>query len=163
MSPENYASLIEKYPELFPERNGKLGCEFSCGDGWYNILDLLCAQIQHRVTSNNMERERAIKFNDDLKLGIVPALYKEDFEAGKVNPRKIPKKIKQPKLAQVKEKFGGLRFYIDDADEIVHAYIQMAENLASITCEVCGNKGKMENIHGWVRTVCDEHSKETND
>lgn len=33
--------LAEHYPELF--RNGRAG--FSCGDGWFDLIDALCAKI----------------------------------------------------------------------------------------------------------------------
>jgi hypothetical protein len=61
--------------------------------------------------------------------------------------------------AQIKEKFGGLRFYISsDADETavstVYAIIDMAEHLSFRVCEVCGRPGTLRR-GGWVRTLCD--------
>lgn len=48
------------------------------------------------------------------------------------------------RVVQVKEKFGGLRFYVTGADEnpLVHDRIYMAEVLAATTCERCGQPGK---------------------
>ncbi len=60
--------------------------------------------------------------------------------------------------AQVKEKFGGLRFYIDGGDDWVYGAISMAEAMSYRTCEVCGGPGKTRGT-GWIRTTCDEHSK----
>lgn len=34
------------------------------------------------------------------------------------------------KAVQVKEKFGGLRFYVDDSDETIDAYIRFAEAMS---------------------------------
>jgi len=55
----------------------------------------------------------------------------------------------------VKEKFAGLRFYVDGADEMVYRYIEHAERLSYHICEECGT---MENVHtwtiGWYRTLC---------
>jgi len=60
--------------------------------------------------------------------------------------------------AQVKEKFGGLRFYINGIDESiyeeVYQYIHEAESKSYETCEKCGQKGKLRN-DGWVKTLCD--------
>ena len=42
---------------------------------------------------------------------------------------------------QVKEKFGGLRFYINGASEEIYKRIQTAEDLSYKTCETCGEKG----------------------
>lgn len=35
-----------------------------------------------------------------------------------------------PEVFQVKEKFGGLRFYVEHVDVVVDAYIQFAEELS---------------------------------
>jgi hypothetical protein len=54
---------------------------------------------------------------------------------------------------QVKEKFGGLRFYTnmchDEADRLIAA----AERKSYKTCEMCGKPGK-PNSDGWVITLC---------
>jgi hypothetical protein len=60
-------------------------------------------------------------------------------------------------VAQVKEKFGGLRFYIGAASQEVHDRIHEAENESYKTCEVCGAPGKLTN-HGWIRTLCEAHT-----
>lgn len=65
---------------------------------------------------------------------------------------------------QVKEKFGGLRCYLDrypkdqEAREAAMAAIRVAEELASATCEVCGKPGTLRQ-GGWIRTLCDEHDQ----
>ena len=69
------------------------------------------------------------------------------------------KKIDYPKVAQIKEKFGGLRFYVDGGDDFTHGAIQMAENWASRTCETCGERGQRRS-GGWLRTLCDKHEAE---
>jgi hypothetical protein len=46
--------------------------------------------------------------------------------------------VAQVVVAQVKEKFGGLRFYYDGGDEYVDGLVSMAEMWAERTCEVCG-------------------------
>jgi hypothetical protein len=64
--------------------------------------------------------------------------------------------------AQVKEKFGGLRFYVDGTTnenwEEVHKYIDEAEIKSYETCENCGQPGK-PNGRGWIRTLCDNCRK----
>ncbi len=61
--------------------------------------------------------------------------------------------------AQVKEKFGGLRFYINSAPKEVHALIQEYEDKSYSTCEVCSAEGKCRDDLGWVRTLCNKHYK----
>ena len=64
-----------------------------------------------------------------------------------------------PNVAQIKEKFGGLRFYMDGGDDFCDGAIWMAENWAAETCEVCGVPGARRS-GGWIRTLCDHHEEE---
>jgi len=63
-------------------------------------------------------------------------------------------------ITQIKEKFGGLRFYIGSGSEEIHDIITKYENLSYETCEVCGEKGKLYHNMPWYRTLCDNHYKE---
>lgn len=62
------------------------------------------------------------------------------------------------RVLQVKEKFGGLRFYVGGATEAAHKLIAEAEAQSYLVCEVCGAPGKMRGGH-WYKTLCDEHEK----
>ena len=42
-------------------------------------------------------------------------------------------------VLQVKEKFGGLRFYIYDSDEYIDGAISLAESMSYHICENCGS------------------------
>jgi hypothetical protein len=55
--------------------------------------------------------------------------------------------------AQVKEKFGTLRFY-SSGDEKSHEIISDYEEKSCRTCEDCGGVAKTESDHGWLRTIC---------
>ena len=59
-------------------------------------------------------------------------------------------------VCQVKEKFGGLRFYINAATSDVHKRISQAEIESMNICEVTGKPGKLRTDIGWYRTLCDE-------
>lgn len=74
-------------------------------------------------------------------------------------------KLKGIKALQVKEKFGGLRFYFQAAyksQDLIEAenLIREAEERAMKTCEVCGFEGKLRTDIGWIRVLCDTHHKE---
>jgi len=56
---------------------------------------------------------------------------------------------------QVKEKFGGLQFYIEGGSEAVFLAIETAEEFSEKTCEWCGESG-MTRGNGWIYTLCDE-------
>ena len=64
--------------------------------------------------------------------------------------------------SQLKEKFGGLRFYCGPApsDQLSDEIIGAAEWLSECLCEDCGAPGRLRKAGGWVRTVCDHHAEE---
>ena len=57
---------------------------------------------------------------------------------------------------QIKQKFGGLRFYVTGDDQYINGLIAMAEEWAGNTCEICGARGRLRSGK-WLRTLCDEH------
>ena len=59
-------------------------------------------------------------------------------------------------ICQVKEKFGGLRFYITEGSDAVYARISKAENQSYEICEVTGKPGQLRTDLGWIETLCDE-------
>jgi hypothetical protein len=127
--------LCEKYPKIFKMRNASSRETAMCwgfpGDGWYSIIDSACKIIQHHV---------------DWKRKVEPfaSMTDEEFD-----------EIHQPVAAQVKEKFGGLRFYVDNADDYTTGVIALAESMSYKTCETCGAPGKQTG-RGWIRTLCNE-------
>jgi hypothetical protein len=65
------------------------------------------------------------------------------------------------KVRQVKEKFGGLRFYADFSDmdaprrTCVAWLVNWAEYVSYRTCEACGEPGSQyRSRYGWYRTAC---------
>jgi hypothetical protein len=67
--------------------------------------------------------------------------------------------IPQVVIEQIKEKFGGLRFYHQGGDDTTSGMITMAETWASVSCEECGAPGKRTS-GGWIKTLCDFHIAE---
>jgi hypothetical protein len=67
-------------------------------------------------------------------------------------------KVPQVIVTQVKEKLGGLRFYYDGGDDVIHGMVQIAESMSEITCEECGAPGEARG-GGWIQTLCDTHAK----
>lgn len=70
---------------------------------------------------------------------------------------------------QVKEKFGGLRFYFGFATDSlspeqeaeIEAAIKEAEREADKTCEVCGEPGFLCVKGHWYKTLCEAHRSGT--
>jgi hypothetical protein len=62
-------------------------------------------------------------------------------------------------IVQIKEKFGGLRAYIDNVPKSVQDFIDDCEKRSYEICECCGADGKLRE-GGWVLTLCDKcHAK----
>lgn len=59
-------------------------------------------------------------------------------------------------ICQVKEKFGGLRFYILGGSDELQDKILEIEKESLTVCQKCGEKGKQRNT-GWILTLCDKH------
>ena len=139
MREELEKQLYEKYPEIFRQkdldmRQTAMCWGISCGDGWYTILDELCGEIQNHIRNKNYDIE-----------------YKK--KRGEL-PEDAPN-FPQIEATQVKEKFGGLRFYVNHYDDFVRGAIGMAESISMRTCEHCGNPGKQNEDGYWITTLCD--------
>lgn len=61
---------------------------------------------------------------------------------------------KGAQVHQIKEKFGGLRFYVGGLDDELRDAINAAESLSFKTCERCGAAGSRRG-GSWVKTLCD--------
>jgi hypothetical protein len=120
--------MEEKYPKMF---SGPYG-GFCVGEGWYHIIELLFEHIQTHIDWNNARAER--------------------------HPDLCYKPIEQVVVEQIKEKFGGLRFYYRGGNDTIAGMIAMAETWAEHTCETCGDLGKRRS-GGWIRTLCDKHEE----
>lgn len=64
----------------------------------------------------------------------------------------------RPVVIQVKEKFGGLRFYMTTETEEMSKAIEEAEVVSFRTCEECGQPGSLTG-NSWVVTLCEECRK----
>ena len=65
------------------------------------------------------------------------------------------------RVNQVKEKFGGLRFYYTGGNDIIAGLVAFAEAMSMQICEICGDKGETDWKKPWVKTLCEKHKKAT--
>lgn len=127
--------MEEKYPKMFSHPYGG----FAVGAGWWPILEALCSQIDSYTKWRNNTREALLKDNP--------------------HGHEIPEAVEQVVVAQIKEKFGGLRFYYDGGDTHISGMVRIAESWAGRSCEECGNVGTTRD-GGWIKVLCDEHEAE---
>lgn len=162
--------MAEKYPRYFGE--GKRYGGFAIGEGWFPIIESLVGQIDHytkwrrNMRAYDLRLARAKAKGRDAVLKYItkgksiPSFYDED-RADVImenDQRPITEKVNWICIEQIKEKFGGLRFYYQGGDEHVSGMVTMAEVWANHTCETCGNKGERRS-GGWIRTLCDHHEE----
>lgn len=180
MSPELDEQLCKKYPKIFADRHADMRTTAMCwgfeiGDGWYDIIDSLCRVLQSEVDRSQENYDRIVKENgviDSVLRGETELFEKEygpltksfyatiyqDIKDGIRKKREPVQPIPQVKAVQVKEKFGTLRFYTDFESDKMRTAIDFAELMSAKTCEVCGDRGTM-NEEGWRSVRCNEHRK----
>jgi hypothetical protein len=148
--------LCAEYPLIFRDRHGDMSqtCMvwgFDCDDGWYNIIDAMCANIQCHIDNRLENIKWAEKWN-----ATVNDLDHEWTGIVERKEREVPKPVEQVVAIQVKEKFGTLRFYFGGGDAYTDGIVSMAESMSGRTCEVCGAPGTGTKGR-WIRTLCEEH------
>jgi hypothetical protein len=184
MKPELDKTLCERYPLIFKDRHADMTTTamcwgFDCRDGWFNILDQLCRQIQHHIDWRQQQYVRAEAFNlalaeaqagDKTKLtdyftygSRIPeasTLKNVEFEITRNQPRELPDLVQQVVASQVKEKYGTLRFYYAGGDERIMGMVALAESMSAVTCEQCGAPAAARD-GSWTETLCETHFQET--
>jgi hypothetical protein len=162
--------MAEKFPRQFGE--GKRYGGFAIGEGWYHIIHQLMSEIDHytkwrrNMRAYDLRLDRARDKGRDAVLKFItkgkenPSIWEEERADDIMEiPQRITEHVSWIKVDQIKEKFGGLRFYYQGGDDEISGMVRMAELWAGHSCEQCGNRG-VRRSGGWVQTLCDEHEAE---
>lgn len=95
----------------------------------------------------------------------IPTLMGRGFECGDgwytliyVISELLTKRNPDIYAIQVKEKFGGLRFYHNGRDDYTLGIEMTAGTLSSYICEICGAPGFLNDNEGWWSTRCENHA-----
>ena len=154
-------ALCARYPLIFKDRNADMRTTamcwgLECGDGWYNIIDVLCGLLtsDYRQAESRYESIKD-KVDQPQWGGSKKIITQEKIDEAKA--KLDEETLKVPVAVQVKEKFGGLRFYVQAATDKHYSYISFAESMSYCTCEECGAPGKTY-TDGWHMTLCDIHA-----
>ena len=118
--------IIAKYPKIFQDYAGNPGRVnwYGVPNGWLHIIDKLCGAIQNYIDS--------------------VTIYTKD---GFVKPEQVT-------CVQMKEKYGGLRFYANHTDDTIEGMISMAEYMCRNTCDECGTEKDLGLTSGWISVKC---------
>jgi len=172
MSPELDKQLCEKYPDIFANRyespdKSCLSFGLEVGDGWYNLIDVLCEALTYSFTTSVQIDEE-----DGKRLGVKPYTDKDGSAMYFFH-------VEPPQVVadQVKEKFGSLRFYYHlvyakdnislletkkypDLESVNKRYadyfsgvVHFADVASERTCEVSGAEGEMHSRNGWFKVL----------
>ena len=161
--------MEEKYPR-YCGKDARFG-GYAIGEGWYHIIEQLIAEIDHytkwrrNMRTYDLRLARAKKKGREAVLNFISKgkerLIWEEERADDIMEieQRITGRVEWIRIDQIKEKFGGLRFYYEGGDDQIQGMVRMAELWAGNTCETCGDKGKRRQ-GGWMRTLCDVHEAE---
>jgi hypothetical protein len=139
--------LFEDFPDLYC-RHFEPGqwhpFHVACPNGWEPLLRRLSERITQIVQSLPLEPSTPVEKSSisEVKAGQYAGLTARSFC-----------------VDQVKEKFGGLRFYMNHSTEEIRRAIHEAEKESLMTCETCGRMGKLRG-RSWYFVACDEHNSE---
>jgi hypothetical protein len=60
------------------------------------------------------------------------------------------------RVLQIKEKFGGLRFYVSKSIPEIDSLISEYEHKSYNICEFCGSSNDLKRSKGWIKVACRE-------
>ena len=174
MNEELDKKLVKAFPLLYGDRYASMQSTLMCwgfpGDGWFDIIWDLSSKLEPLI-------QKFIDDNPNMSCygcGCTKERHYgwKSWKPGKclaihVNPESKEEppnnyfacfcdgyRSSHPKASQVKEKYGGLRFYMTCGTDEIFDLIEKAEALSYKTCEECGEPGEERNT-GWIRTLCD--------
>jgi hypothetical protein len=144
----HYATYLErKYEPLYSGQYGG----FAVGDGWFDIINHLSRTMCSKWLVAKEEYEFTLTSGTTYwGKNSTPEILAELKGRVEVAYQAVPR------VQQVKEKFGTLRFYTTSIDERQNAAIAFAESLSGHICEVCGDRGRRRST-GWIQTLCNTH------
>jgi len=170
MKQELELELVKKYPNLFRDYGGdmRLTCMtwgMSHGDGWYDIIDEIGRKLKDLgaedmiIATQVKEKFGTLRFyyhyDSDKKYpkSFFDRLGRYYYPRNKLMMRiwhnKYSRGIKEC-LSKIRKLIFGYTFI-----EKIENIIDEAEERSSITCEYCGENGKIRDNGGWITTLCD--------
>lgn len=151
MKKENSIKIVELYPEMFTFTTR--GYEHNWFEKQYNkALSYLHKNVKWTRKIDYIQQTNPYKYELAVGDGWFKIIYELVYGI-KVNDMKKGDWI--TKVTQIKEKFGGLRFYVTGTSDKNWALIRNAEQKSYAVCEESGSEVEVGTwILGWVRTMC---------
>ena len=153
MTKSNSNKIVELYPEMFIF--SVRGYEHNIFEKAYNkVLRVVHKHFKFTRSINYIQQTNRYQYSFAVGDGWYKLIYELVHDI-RINDLKKGDWI--TKATQVKEKFGGLRFYVTGTSDKNWALIRNAEQKSYGVCEESGSEvevGIWNN--GWVRTMCRE-------
>jgi len=167
MSPNLDQKLCKEFPEIFKnryadKRSTAMCWGFDIGDGWYSIIRFLCQQLMRDYTLAKQDYDHYKQMLEVKDKSAWREWHHQKYTQENLEKRKQElDECHIPVALQVKEKYGGLRFYVQSATDEQHQTIAIVESISYSVCEQCGTTKDVHVFNmGWMRTLCVEHGKE---
>jgi hypothetical protein len=151
MTNKNSERIVELYPEMFTFTSR--GYEHNWFEKQYNnALAYLHKKIKVTRKIDYIQQTNPYKYSFEIGDGWFKIMY-ELVKGIKANDLKKGDWI--TKVTQIKEKFGGLRFYVTGTSDKNWALIRNAEQKSYGVCEESGSEVEVGTwTFGWIRTMC---------
>ncbi len=126
--------LLEKYAKIFAQKdlpmNQTCMCwGLECGNGWYDLIDKLCGQLQFNTDNNNYPQVEAVQVKE--KYGSLRFYYNA------ILTNKDDKYLER--------KYG-----------FIAGLVSFAEYYSEFICEHCGSTENITQTKGWISTLCEK-------
>jgi hypothetical protein len=151
MTKSNSNKIVELYPEMFTFKTREYN--HNIFEKAYNkVLGIAHKHFKFTRSINYIQQTNPYQYSFAVGDGWYKLIYELVHEV-RVNDLKKGDWV--TKATQIKEKFGGLRFYVTGTSDKNWALIRNAEQKSYAVCEETGSEVEVGTWNnGWIRTMC---------
>lgn len=155
------------YDESNCDRCGSKVTVYSCNDGsWAGMDNYVCeCFVMHfetygekmiKMNKEDFEQFEWVKTSLDINDGWLNLVHELCTKLDRMVYDEMGDDAESFCTTQIKEKFGGLRFYVSCATKNMTTLIHEYEAKSYSVCELCGNPGHKRPT-AWIATLCRTH------
>ena len=151
MTKSNSNKIVELYPEMFTFKTREYN--HNIFEKAYNkVLGIAHKHFKFTRSINYIQQTNPYQYSFAVGDGWYKLIYELVHDI-RINDLKKGDWV--TKATQVKEKFGGLRFYVTGTSDKNWAIIRNAEQKSYAVCEETGSEVEVGTWNnGWIRTMC---------
>jgi len=154
--------LFSKYPKIFAQKDMPMSetCMcwgIECGNGWYNLIDSLCGQLQWNTDQNKYPQVIATQVKE--KYGTLRFYYTWEHNEKRRTAKERIEHFIYNILRRIMLKFCRNLYHSDREYGHQEGLISFADYTSGSTCESCGSNKDVTKTEGWIVTLCPECMK----